>query len=307
MKLRASKLFASGLLVGFLSLASGVGYAHTQWLSPSATSVQASTNPARPTYVTVDAAASSSVFDADHNALRLDNVVITAPDGSIIDAENKSVGKLRSVFDVKLATEGTYRIAIDGNAVFATFKVGTEQKRIRGVSEEEVKKAIPADATDIQILKNFSRVETIVVAGKPGELKPLNKGLELFPLQPVSDLVVGEKAKFVVLKDGTPLKNATVKIVPGGVRYRGELADQTITSDAKGEVAIDWKLAGKYHLSVNYPPRSDDGEGGAKPPQGQPPLGEPPMGNTKSPQGKSMPAMPPVRYGYALSVEVIPE
>ena len=297
MTLRASKLLVSGFL---FSLAAFVlpANAHTLWVSPSATQVVVSQDEKRPTYITVDAAASSAVFDPDHVAARVDNAIVVAPDGSTQDVENKFTGKLRSGFDVKLTQEGTYRISLLNDMRFATFKVGTEVKRLRGSSEEELKAQIPADATDVSFSRNVSRIETLVVATKPGELKPLNEGLELYPLQPVSDFVVGEAAKFRVLKDGKALANADVKVIPGGVRYRGELGDETIKSDAKGEISVNWKYAGKYYLNVNFPQMAPRGEG--KPDEG----GKP---NAVAKGKIEMPKIPPVRYGYGVTVEVMPE
>ena len=80
--------------------------AHKQWLVPSST-VLAGTDP----WITVDAAISNALYYPDHNPMRLDNVVITAPDGSTHKPQNPATGKYRSVFDVQLAQQGTYRIA----------------------------------------------------------------------------------------------------------------------------------------------------------------------------------------------------
>ncbi|WP_343684621.1 DUF4198 domain-containing protein [Asticcacaulis sp.] len=269
--------------------------AHSQWLLPSATQVEASTNPQRPTYVTVDAASSNGLFYADHNAMRLTNLQISAPDGSLVEPENASTGKLRSTFDVKLATEGTYRIASVNRTVMATWKAGEETKSFRG-SEDDFAKQVPANAPELKVSRNFGRVETFVTAGKPSEIKPVGQGLELFPLQPTTDLVVGETAKFRVLMDGKPMPGLNVKVVPGGVRFRGELDEQTVTADADGTIAVNWKFGGQYYLNTSYPPRpeADDDHG---PASAQPPR----------PQGQPVQRdMPPVRTSYAVTLEVLP-
>ncbi|MDC7684633.1 DUF4198 domain-containing protein [Asticcacaulis sp. BYS171W] len=313
------RLLATTAVLGLMA-AAPAAMAHSQWLLPSSTQVEASTNAERPTYITVDAASSSGVFVADHNAMRLTNIVISGPDGSLIQPENPSTGKLRSTFDVKLATPGTYRIASVNASVIATYKVGEETKVFRG-TEETLKTDVPANAAELKISRNFGRVETFVTAGKPSEIKPVSQGLELFPLQPTSDFVVGEKAKFRVLLDGKPVPNLKVKVTPGGVRFRGELADQTVTSDAEGNIAIDWKISGTYYINTSYPPRpeSDDddhgpaagGQGGQRPqgaPQGQGAQGQGAQGQGRQGgMGGGIPRdMAPLRSSYALTVEVLP-
>ena len=58
-------------------------------------------------WVTIDAATSNDLFFFDHNPMRLDNLKISAPDGTAVKAENAS-GEFRSTFDVPLNEPGTY-------------------------------------------------------------------------------------------------------------------------------------------------------------------------------------------------------
>ena len=71
--------------------------AHKAWLQPSQT-VIAGTHP----WITVDAAVSNDLFYFNHVPLRTEGLVITAPDGSTVDAQNVATGKYRTVFDVEL-------------------------------------------------------------------------------------------------------------------------------------------------------------------------------------------------------------
>ena len=77
--------------------------AHKQWLQPSAT-VVAGNDP----WISVDAAVSNNLFYFDHVAMRTDNIVVTAPDGSNVPLQNAHTGKLRSVFDIELNKPGTW-------------------------------------------------------------------------------------------------------------------------------------------------------------------------------------------------------
>ncbi|WP_140986196.1 DUF4198 domain-containing protein [Asticcacaulis tiandongensis] len=241
-----------------LILMAPVAQAHDQWLVPSATQVVLSANAERPTYVTVDGAISNGLFYPDHFPLNLSNLVITAPDGSKVEVENAHTGKLRSVFDLKVAQAGTYRVALVNEGAFASFKQNGEQKRVRG-TVENIASQVPAGAEDVSITHSLSRVETFVTAGAPSELKPLGTGIELQPLQPVTDLVAGEPGKFRVLVEGKPAAGVSVKVIAGGVRYRGELGDKVYKSDANGEVSVDLPFAGAYWFNASYPPRPEEG------------------------------------------------
>ncbi|MBN8480168.1 MAG: DUF4198 domain-containing protein, partial [Xanthomonadales bacterium] len=86
--------------------------AHKAWLLPSETVLSA-----KDPWITVDAAVSNDLFYFNHVPLKLDALVITAPDGSTVQAENAATGKYRSTFDVHLTQAGTYRIALFTNAV----------------------------------------------------------------------------------------------------------------------------------------------------------------------------------------------
>ena len=81
-------------------------FAHKQWMVPSATVVAG-----KDVWVTVDGAVSNDLFFPDHMPMRLDSIVVTAPDGSQSKPQNGATGKYRSVFDVELTQQGTYRIA----------------------------------------------------------------------------------------------------------------------------------------------------------------------------------------------------
>ena len=87
-----------------IALASAIpatALAHKAWLQPSQT-VIAGTNP----WITVDAAVSNDLFYFEHVPMRLDDLVITAPDGSTVKPENASTGKYRSEADLAGSARG---------------------------------------------------------------------------------------------------------------------------------------------------------------------------------------------------------
>ncbi|MBM0108290.1 DUF4198 domain-containing protein [Steroidobacter sp. S1-65] len=230
---------ASALLAPFAS------HAHKMWLLPSATVSTVDQ------WITVDAAVSNDLFYFNHVPLRLDNLAITAPDGTKVTAENAHTGKYRSVFDVQLKQNGTYKVALVNQGLFASYEENGARKRWRGTAARFANE-VPADAKNLEVSESVGRVETFVTAGKPTEaaLKPANVGLELLPLSHPNDLYAGETSKFRFLLDGKPAANLQVVVQPGGTRYRNEQQEQQLKTDANGELSIDWPTPGMYWLET---------------------------------------------------------
>ncbi len=189
--------------------------AHKAWLLPSSTVVTPNE------WITVDAAVSNDIFYFNHVPLRIDNLAITAPDGSTVTPQNISTGKYRTTFDLQLAQNGTYRISNGNSGLNASYKVGEETKRWRGTPETFAKE-IPADAKELQVTQSHSRVETFVTAGKPSTLNISGSGLELVPVTHPNDLFAGETAHFKLVIDGKPAAGLKVEIIPEGSRYRAK-------------------------------------------------------------------------------------
>ncbi len=252
--------------------------AHRPWMVPSSSLVDA-----KDPYVTVDAAISEGLFDIDHQPVKLDALEITGPDGARVAPENAVTGRLRSVFDVKLAKPGTYKAAIVSRGVMASYKLNGETKRWRG-TEEAFAKDIPADALDVKATRLDSRMETFFSAATTSDavFKPTGVGLELVPVSHPNDMRAGEKATWRFLLDGKPAANQAFSLVAGGVRYRGVLGEIRQSTDAKGEITFTIPAPGMYYLSSSWP-------AAAPAVAGQPPV----------------PA--PRRVSYSATVEVLPQ
>jgi uncharacterized GH25 family protein len=248
--------------------------AHRAWMLPSAT-VLSGDDP----WVTVDAAVSNDLFYFEHFPMRLANIgvdpsetaavgvkqkgggrrggrpgdlVITAPDGSRAEAQNGSIGRYRSTFDVHLTQKGTYKLAVLNDSIFAAYKEGGQTKRWRGNTAEALAKEVPANAPELKITQSQSRMETFVSSGKPTTtaLKLAGSGLELVPVTHPNDLVVGQETKFRFVVDGKPASNMKVSIIQGGIRYRDQLNEMTVTSDAEGEITFKLAEPGMYWLNA---------------------------------------------------------
>ena len=243
--------------------------AHKQWLLPSAT-VVAGNDP----WITVDAAVSNQLYYPDHVPMRLDNIAITAPDGSVRKPQNPATGKYRSVFDVQLAQEGTYRIANLNSGISARWDTpeslaaaakapagagpagpggpgGPRGGFLRNASPEDLATKIPANAQNLQVTEGIGRVETFVTRGAPGTPANTGKGLELVPVTHPNDLFAGEPATFKLTVDGAPAAGLEVEIVRGATRYRNAQDQIQVVTDANGQFSVTWPEAGMYWLEAS--------------------------------------------------------
>lgn len=239
--------------------------AHKQWLVPSAT-VVAGTDP----WITIDAAVSNQLYYPDHVAMRLDNIVVTAPDGSVSKPQNPATGKYRSVFDVQLAQQGTYRIANLSGGVSARWdtpeslaaaKAAKDGKApaegaarggfLRNATPEDLATKIPRNALNVQVSEGVGRVETFATHGAPSAIAATGKGLELAPVTHPNDLFAGEEATFKLLVDGKPAAGLEIEIIRGGTRYRNAQDELKVTTAADGSFKVTWPDAGMYWLEAS--------------------------------------------------------
>ena len=229
--------------------------AHRAWLAPTAT-VLSGTD----AWVGFDAGMSNGVFIADHAAMNLAGLVVTAPDGSIAQPENMMRSRYRSTFDLHLTQPGTWKIANVSSGVTATYKENGEDKRWRG-SAAEFPGALPAGATDVVATRTSNRIETFVTLGAPTDSVFTNPadGLALIPVTHPNDVVAGEAATFKLSIDGLPASNVEVTVARGGMRYRDTPEEMTVTTGPDGAFTVTWPEPGMYWLnaSVRTPAQGD--------------------------------------------------
>ncbi len=220
--------------------------AHRAWLAPTSTVLSGDE-----AWVGFDAGMSNGVFIADHAAMRLDGLVITAPDGSTVQPENLHRARYRSSFDLHLTRPGTYKIANVMGGLTATYRENGEDKRWRG-SAADFPGAIPAGATDVVATRTSNRIETFVTLGAPTDTVFTNPadGLAMIPVTHPNDLVAGEPATFRLSNDGLPASGVEVTIARGGTRYRDNPEEMTVTTGADGSFTVTWPEAGMYWLNA---------------------------------------------------------
>ena len=284
--------------------------AHRGWILPSATVLSGTDG-----WVGFDAGISNGVFDADHAAMRLDNLKATAPDGSNVPLEHPMQGQWRSTFDVHLTQPGTYRVGSVSRTATATWMLNGTPGRWRGPTTE-LTANIPAGATEVVSAINASRLETFVTLGEPTRtvFTPTGQGIELVPTTHPSELAVGEAATFQLLKDGAPLADADVTIARGGLKYRDAPEEIAAKTSADGKFTVTWPEAGMYWINTvvrpGGAPMREGGEGprpeGARP-EGQRPEGPRPEGQRPAGGEGRGPAGPPTpSAAYTAVVEVLP-
>jgi uncharacterized GH25 family protein len=221
--------------------------AHKAWMMPSQT-VIAGANP----WITVDAAVSNDLFYFNHVPLRTEGLVITAPDGSKVEAQNLATGKYRTVFDVELKQQGTYRIATVNSGLSGSWEEDGKPKRWRGTPASFATE-VPKDAKNLQVSQSIGRIETFVTNGSPNDtaLRTTGEGLELVPVTHPNDLFAGEEASFRLLVDGKPAAGLEFEITRGGTRYRNAQEEIKVTTNAQGEFSVTWPAAGMYWLETS--------------------------------------------------------
>lgn len=229
--------------------------AHRAWLAPTAT-VLSGTD----AWVGFDAGMSNGVFIADHAAMNLAGLIITAPDGSTAAPENMMRSRYRSTFDLHLTQPGTWKVANVSSGLTATYMENGEQKRWRGQAAE-FPGALPAGATDVVATRVSNRIETFVTLGAPTDSVFTNAadGLALIPVTHPNDLVAGEAATFKLSNDGLPAAGVEVTVARGGTRYRDAPEEMTVTTGADGSFTVTWPEPGMYWLNatVRTPAQGD--------------------------------------------------
>jgi len=221
-------------------------HADRAWLLPSSTSLSGAE-----AWIAIDAGLSDNLFVADHAAMRLETLVITAPDGSTVAPLNMTRGRYRSTFDVHLNQPGTWKIANVSGGMNVRYTLDGVEGRWRGAASD-YPAALPAGAAVVQATLNAHRIETFATLGATTDtvFVPTGKGLELVPVTHPGDLVAGEAARFRLLSEGQPAAGLTVTVGRGGARYRDALEDMTAVTGADGVFVVTWPEAGMYWMNA---------------------------------------------------------
>ncbi|AXI84047.1 DUF4198 domain-containing protein [Xylella taiwanensis] len=234
------------LLIATLAVLPFTAQAHKAWLLPSQTVITGQS-----AWITVDAAVSNDLFYFNHVPLRLDTLVITAPNGNHEQPQNPTTSKYRSVFDVELSQQGTYRLSVVNNGLSATWTENGQIKRWRGDTARFATE-VPKNNQNLKVTQSLARIETFITNGNPNQtaLEPNGHGLELVPITHPNDLFANEAAQFSLHIDGKPATGLEVHIIRGATRYRNSQDEIKVTTDTQGGFSVIWPQAGMYLLEV---------------------------------------------------------
>ncbi len=240
-------------LVAALVLGSVSVQAHRAWIVPQETVLSGENR-----WVSFDAAVSNDIFLANYNPGRFADVQVINPDGSKGQVENLHTGKYRSVFDLALKQEGTYRLFIASSGLRALWEEDGQRRMYPGRGEqysaEGFAKAVPENAEKLVVSQASRRMETFVTLGAPSRnaLAVSGQGLELVAVTHPNDLFAGEEASFRFLIDGEAAEGADVTLIREGTRYRNAQEAITLKTNSKGEITVRWNGAGRYFLEAEY-------------------------------------------------------
>lgn len=240
-------------LVAALVVGSVAVQAHRAWIVPQETVLSGENR-----WVSFDAAVSNDIFLANYNPGRFSDVQVLNPDGSAGQVENLHTGKYRSVFDLPLTQEGTYRLFIASSGLRALWEEDGQRRMYPGRGEqysaEGFAKAVPENAEKLVVSQASRRMETFVTLGAPSRnaLAASGQGLELVAVTHPNDLFAGEEASFRFLIDGEAAQGADVTLIREGTRYRNAQEAIPLKTNSKGEITVRWNGAGRYFLEAEY-------------------------------------------------------
>lgn len=236
-----SALFSSGVF-------SSAVFAHTMTVVPSHF-VQSKTGG----FITVDLSATNMTFQAD-KGIGVEGFQIYLPDGSVTKPAAVFQGKRKSLADVALTTDGTYRLENGGSARFFTsYELNGERKRLMG-DKQKAAKELPKAAEKVTTTQGRNRAFAFVTVNKPTDnvVTPTGQGLEFKMDRHPADIVAGEVVTMTLLVDGKPAAAVELDLSRDGELYRNEPGRVHHTTDKTGSFSFTAPEAGRYLLEASY-------------------------------------------------------
>jgi len=249
-------------IISYFLFSFNIAQAHPVWILPNEFSISSD----KPEWVTIDVTASNVLFNFDHS-IGLEPVHIYSPDGKKQPVSSYFKGHHRSVFDLQLSQNGTYKVELKRPPFFFTsYKVpGKNSPQRLMANKTQATKQLPADAQEVKTLLIHLSSATYITNNQPSEqvFKPTGEGLELQPLTHPNDIVRGEEAEWKLLLDGQAAANLTVELTPGGTHYRNDRNTLRIPTDSEGKFSFTPEQASPWLLftSVNQPTDNPQADG----------------------------------------------
>jgi uncharacterized GH25 family protein len=235
-------------------LLAGSAHAHTRWILPTHFNVSAEEGK-KNVWIMADVTASNETFHVD-KPMGSDNLTILQPNGKSSRADSSFRGHRKSVVDINLTENGTYKMFIAGDTRYVTsYKMpGSDKaKRMRDVNKANRDQRLPKGATDVKTMAASSQVMTFITLNQPTDNFGIKKqGLELMPITHPSDIAQNEETTLQFLFDGKPQANVSIEIIKDGSRYRNDAGVQTFKTDKSGNVTFTLAEAGRYILVAKH-------------------------------------------------------
>ena len=213
--------------------------AHTPYLAPNTFAARAGG------VVTMDASFAETFFvpEAVFDASRFS---ITGPDGYSAAPDTLHTLKTRVVIEHTLPqAKGTYRFST-GRRLGALFRVWEIDGKRESSRDPDVK--IPVGATIVSDFQSLTLAETYVSIDAPDRaaLAPRGEGLEFVAIDHPGDLYVGERFRFIVQYDGTPLADQKVEIAEAVWTSDRTPRTETLLTDKNGQIALELREPGTW-------------------------------------------------------------
>lgn len=229
-------------------LVSGAASAHTLWLVPSHYVLSKENS-----WIAVDASAANMTFVPD-KGIGLNNLSLHLPDGKKQEIKSVYQGKRKSMADVQLGGDGTYRIELSNPLrYFTSYEVDGERKRLMADKKERVSQ-LPEGATKVETTQMRSRSYAYITVNKPTDtvVKLTGQGLEVSSKVHPADIVAEETVTFTFNLDGKPQANVKGTLSFDGELYRNEAGRVDFTTDKNGVFSFTPEVAGRYLIEASY-------------------------------------------------------
>lgn len=238
---KAVVLLSSLLVTGSLS-------AHTLWVMPSHYVLSKPNS-----WIAVDASAGNMTFVAD-KGIALTALKMYQPDGSAKVISDVYQGKRKSMADVQLGGDGTYRLEL-ANPVrfFTSYELAGEKKRLMA-NKAERSAQLPKGATNVETVQMRSRNFAYITVNAPTNtvLKLQGEGLELSSKTHPADAVAKEEQQFVFNLNGKPQAGIKGILSFDGELYRNQAGRIEFETDRDGRFSFTPEQAGRYLIEASY-------------------------------------------------------
>ncbi|MBU1309546.1 MAG: DUF4198 domain-containing protein [Gammaproteobacteria bacterium] len=227
--------------------------AHTLWLLPSHYVLSK-----QDSWISVDASAANMTFVPD-KGISLASLTLHLPDGKVQQVTSVHQGKRKSMADIQLAGDGTYKLEMANPLRFFTsYELNGERKRLMANKQERAAQ-LPAGASKVETTQMRSRNFAYITVNSPTNtlVKLQGEGLEISSKVHPADVVAEEPLHLVFNLDGKPQAGVKGVLSYEGELYRNDAGRIEFETGADGAFSFTPATAGRYLIEASYSADSD--------------------------------------------------